>query len=89
MTWELDLGKPEDPLQRYFTEEQLRKIIEGAEGQYRVLFALLAGTGMRIGEASGLHVNDLDLRQLCDLRSPWRLEWAGTVPQDQESNQGD
>jgi len=61
MTWELDLGKPEDPQQRYFTEEQLRKIIEGAEGQYRVLFALLAGTGMRIGEASGLHVNDLDL----------------------------
>ena len=55
MTWELDLGKPEDPQQRYFTEEQLRKIIEGAEGQYRVLFALLAGTGMRIGEASGLH----------------------------------
>jgi integrase len=53
--------KPEDPQQRYFTEEQLRKIIEGAEGQYRVLFALLAGTGMRIGEASGLHVADLDL----------------------------
>lgn len=32
-----------------------------AEGQYRVLFALLAGTGMRIGEAAGLHVDDLDL----------------------------
>jgi integrase len=61
MTWELDLGKPEDPQQRYFTEDQLRKIIEGAEGQYLVLFALLAGTGMRIGEASGLHVTDLDL----------------------------
>ena len=61
MTWELDLGKPEDPQQRYFTEEQLKKIILGAEGQYRVLFALLAGTGMRIGEASGLHVTDLDL----------------------------
>ena len=30
MTWELDLGKPEDPQQRYFTEEQFRKIIEGA-----------------------------------------------------------
>ena len=33
MTWELDLGKPEDPQQRYFTEEQLRKIVEGAESQ--------------------------------------------------------
>jgi len=61
MTWELDLGKPGHPEQRYFTEEQLQRIIEGAKGQYRVLFALLAGTGMRIGEASGLHVDDLDL----------------------------
>jgi len=59
--WELDLGKPDDPKQRYFTEEQLKQIIDGAEGQYRVLFALLAGTGMRIGEAAGLHVADLDL----------------------------
>jgi integrase len=61
MTWELDLGKPEDPQQRYFTEEQLHKIIAKTEGQHRVLFALLAGTGMRIGEAAGLHVDDLDL----------------------------
>src|SRR3989442_2708378 len=61
MTWELDLGKPEDPQQRYFTEEQLKQIIEGAEGQYRVLFALLAGTGMRIGEAAGLHIDDFGL----------------------------
>lgn len=30
MTWELDLGKPE----RYFTEEQLKQIIESANGQY-------------------------------------------------------
>src|SRR3984957_10439069 len=42
-------------------EEQLQRIIEAAEGQYRILFAVLAGTGMRIGEASGLHVDDLDL----------------------------
>jgi len=61
MPWELDLGKPEDPQQRYFPEEQLKQIIGGADCQYRVLFALLAGTGMRIGEASGLHIGDLDL----------------------------
>jgi integrase/recombinase XerD len=36
-------------------------LIAAAEGQYRVLFALLAGTGMRIGEAAGLHIDDLDL----------------------------
>jgi integrase len=61
MTWELDLGKPNRPKQRYFTQDQLRRIIEAAPGQYRVLFALLAGTGVRIGEAAGLHVDDLDL----------------------------
>lgn len=61
LSWELNLGKPEQPKQRYFTEEQLRKIIDGATEQYCVLFALLAGTGMRIGEAAGLHLDDLDL----------------------------
>ena len=61
MTWELDLGEPEDTPQRYFTEEQLGKIVSAAPEQYRTLFALLAGTGMRIGEAAGLHVEDLDL----------------------------
>jgi len=60
-TWELDLGKPQKPKQPYFNDEQLRRIITGCDGQYRVLFALLAGTGMRIGEASGLHVDDVDL----------------------------
>jgi integrase len=61
MTWDLDLGKPNRPKQRYFTQDQLRQIIEGAPHQYRILFALLGGTGMRIGEAAGLHLDDLDL----------------------------
>jgi len=38
-----------------------KQIIETADGQYRVLFALLAGTGTRIGKAAGLHIDDLDL----------------------------
>src|SRR5262249_46003210 len=60
-TWEVDLGKPNRPKQRYFNQVQLARIIEAATGQYKVLFALLAGTGMRIGEAAGLHLEDLDL----------------------------
>ncbi len=74
MTWELDLGKPNRPKQRYFTQEQLRQIIEAAPKGYRVLFALLAGTGMRIGEAAGLHVDDLDLESgvIYVRRSVWR-----------------
>jgi integrase len=58
---DIDLGRPARSTQRYFTDEQLGRIIEAAEGQYKVLFALLAGTGMRIGEAAGLCVEDVDL----------------------------
>jgi integrase len=62
MSWEeLNLGKPPRSKQRYFTEEQLKRIIDAAPGQYRVLFAVLAGTGMRIGEAAGLYVEDVDI----------------------------
>ena len=43
------------------TRDQLRQIIEAPPGPYRNLFALLTGTGMRIGEATGLHLDDLDL----------------------------
>jgi integrase len=72
--WELDLGKPVKPQQPYFNEEQLTRIIAAAEGQYRVLFALLAGTGMRIGEAAGLHVEDMDLQNgvIYVRRSVWQ-----------------
>jgi len=45
MTWDLDLGKPQTPKQRYFTLQQLQSIIELAEGQFRVFFTLLAATG--------------------------------------------
>ncbi len=63
MSWEeLNLGKLPRSKQRYFTEEQLKRIIEAAQGQYPVLFAVLAGTGMRIGEAAGLYVGDVDIQ---------------------------
>jgi integrase len=61
MTWELDLGKPRRGRQRYFTQDELRQILMAAPEGYRVLFALLAATGLRIGEAAGLHLDDLDL----------------------------
>jgi integrase len=45
-----------------------------------MLFATLAGTGMRCGEAFGLHVDDLDLAagRICIRRSVWNGE-EGTV----------
>src|SRR5262249_37909 len=45
-----------------------------APARYRVLFTLLAGTGMRIGEAIALHLEDLDLEHgvIYVRRSVWR-----------------
>jgi integrase len=60
-SWDWKLPKAARARQRYFTQEELQKIINAAEGPYRVLFALLAGTGMRISKAAGLYVDDLDL----------------------------
>ncbi|HTC95708.1 MAG TPA: tyrosine-type recombinase/integrase [Terriglobales bacterium] len=59
--WKLRL--PESPVkeQRCFSPDEMREIVNGAVGQWKVLFATLASTGMRCGEAFGLHVEDLDL----------------------------
>jgi len=39
-----------------FIGEEVTRVVSLAEGMYRVLFALLAGTGMRIAEALGLEI---------------------------------
>ena len=59
--WNLTLPKTDPKEQRCFTEDEMRQIIGATSGQWSVLFATLAGTGMRAGEAFGLHVDDLDL----------------------------
>ena len=55
------------------TEAELGEILASAKGRYVVLFALLAGTGLRIGEALGLKPIDLspDYRVLYVRRSIW------------------
>ena len=60
---ELSLSLPEIPLkeQRCFSPDEMLRIVNAATGQWRVLFATLASTGLRCGEAFGLHVEDLDL----------------------------
>jgi hypothetical protein len=40
------------------TASEVEQILARAKGRYRVLFALLAGTGLRIGEALGLKIGD-------------------------------
>jgi integrase len=43
-----------------FTAAEIQNIIEKAEGQFALLYALLAGTGLRIGEALALKASDID-----------------------------
>lgn len=74
--WKLSL--PEDPIkeQRYFTPSEMRMIVNAATGRWRVLFATLADTGIRAGEAFGLHVEDLDFTngRIFVRRSIWNGE---------------
>ncbi len=59
--WSLVLPEIPRHEQRYFTEDEMRRIVAGSKVQWRVLFATLGSTGLRAGEAFGLHVEDLDL----------------------------
>ena len=56
------------------TETELGEILTDVSERYRILFTLLAGTGLRIGEALGLKGSDLspDCRTIHVQRSVWR-----------------
>jgi integrase len=56
------------------TSEEVEQILSGVKMRYRLLFALLAGTGLRIGEALALKPTDFgpDCRLLHVRRSLWR-----------------
>lgn len=73
-TWELRF--PEVPIkeQRYLTPDEMRQVVNAAKGQWKILWAALAGTGMRISEAIGLHVEDVDLKagRVTIRRSDWK-----------------
>lgn len=59
--WNLALPETPEKEQRCFTPDEMRMIVGAVNGQWRVLFATLADTGLRCGECFGLHVEDLDL----------------------------
>jgi len=55
----IDLPEIRDQRTPSFTGEDLTQIVASAKGQFRVLYALLGGTGLRIGEAAGLEIQDV------------------------------
>jgi integrase len=64
---------PEDE-QRWFTQAEVRRVVDAAAGQYKLLFHLAGSSGLRAGELFGLHVEDLDLNRgmIRVRRSVWR-----------------
>jgi integrase len=61
--------------QRWFTQDEARRIISAAPGQYKALFHLAATSGLRSGELAGLHYEDVDfVRGVIRVR---RSVWKG------------
>lgn len=60
--------------QRWFSQEEIARIVDAAPGQYRVLFHLAGFSGLRAGELFGLHVEDLQWSRgkIFVRRSVWR-----------------
>jgi len=52
----IDLPIVRNQRQPKFTAETMSAIVQNTTGQYRVLYALLGGSGLRIGEALGLEI---------------------------------
>jgi len=60
--------------QRWFTQAETRQVVAAAKGPYKVLFHLAGFSGLRSGELTGLHVEDIDfVRGVVRVRrSVWR-----------------
>jgi integrase len=72
---EMDVPEIKNQCRPYFTAEMVSAIISHADERERVLYILLAGTGLRIGEALGLEVDkhiSTDFRTLDIQQSVWR-----------------
>jgi integrase len=65
---------------RVFTAEQIQLILRHAQGQYRVMFAIAALAGLRVGEILALKTEDFDFARklLFVRRSVWRGKLQAT-----------
>jgi integrase len=55
----IDLPEIRDQRTPSFAGEDVTQIVPSAKGQFRMLYVLLGGTGLRIGEAAGLEIQDV------------------------------
>ena len=61
--WNPDIPQGPDEEQRWFTPDEMGRIIAAAWEPYKTLFRLAAASGCRAGEMFGLHVEDIDWKQ--------------------------
>jgi len=55
----IDMPEIRDQRTPSFVGEDLTQIVASAKGQFRLLYALLGGIGLRIAEAAGLEIQDV------------------------------
>lgn len=56
---------------RFFTLKEVSRIIDASTGEHRLLYWLLAETGIRAGELAGLRLGDIDGESLTVNQSVW------------------
>jgi integrase len=67
------------------TVAEVERILARAKGRYKVLFALLAGTGLRIGEALGLKIGE-HISSDCSTVSVRQSVWRGSIQTPKTDN---
>ena len=80
----IDLPIVEKQHQPTFTPETMTAIVQQTYGLFRVLFALLAGSGLRIGEALGLEVKHLS--ENCQTITVEQSCWEGDIQAPKTKN---
>ncbi len=61
-----------------FSCDDVNRVVSSAMGQYKLLYALLAGTGMQIGEVSGLEIEKHISRDASTIMVQQSV-WSGSV----------
>lgn len=67
------------------TVVEIEQILARAKGRYKVLFALLAGTGLRIGEALGLKIGE-HISSDCSTIKVRQSVWRGSIQTPKTQN---
>jgi hypothetical protein len=74
----MDAPKVQQTETKAFTAEQIEASLQRLQGQYKVLFALLAGTGLRIGEALAIEI-DGDPEKVTTLSKDCRVLYVQSI----------